>query len=134
MDPARPTYDELPAVPGLDLRHAWDVYGRDDVLGSMNLNEAGSRVNWITLTLVSNGRAAMWLIQCAVGERVTAVPASRQRHPLVEGSKSLCLRKKLLKPNRMSGFSALSVPLPPALIPKAQIPDSYSRFVPPLAI
>jgi hypothetical protein len=24
-------------VPGLDLRHAWDVFGRDDVLGSINL-------------------------------------------------------------------------------------------------
>lgn len=32
-----PDYDDLPAVPGLDLRHAWDVWGRDDVLGSVNL-------------------------------------------------------------------------------------------------
>lgn len=33
-----PTYDELPEVPGLDgLRHAWDVWGRDDALGSINL-------------------------------------------------------------------------------------------------
>jgi kynurenine formamidase len=32
-----PTYDELPEIPGLDLRHAWDVFGRDDVLGSINL-------------------------------------------------------------------------------------------------
>lgn len=33
----RPRYDELPALPDLGLRHAWDVYGRDDVLGSINL-------------------------------------------------------------------------------------------------
>ena len=32
-----PSYDELPEVPGLDLRHAWDVFGRDDALGSINL-------------------------------------------------------------------------------------------------
>jgi Putative cyclase len=32
-----PDYDELPEVPGLELRHAWDVYGRDDALGSINL-------------------------------------------------------------------------------------------------
>jgi hypothetical protein len=32
-----PTYDELPEVPGLGLRHAWDVFGEDDVLGSINL-------------------------------------------------------------------------------------------------
>lgn len=32
-----PDYDELPQVPGLDIRHAWDVYGRDDALGSINL-------------------------------------------------------------------------------------------------
>jgi hypothetical protein len=32
-----PDYDELPEVPGLGLRHAWDVYGSDDVLGSINL-------------------------------------------------------------------------------------------------
>jgi Putative cyclase len=32
-----PSYDELPEVPGLGLRHAWDVFGDDDVLGSINL-------------------------------------------------------------------------------------------------
>ena len=32
-----PDYDDLPEIPGLGLRHAWDVWGRDDVLGSMNL-------------------------------------------------------------------------------------------------
>lgn len=32
-----PSYDELPLIEGLDIRHAWDVFGRDDVLGSMNL-------------------------------------------------------------------------------------------------
>jgi hypothetical protein len=32
-----PRYDELPEVEGLGLRHAWDVYGPDDVLGSINL-------------------------------------------------------------------------------------------------
>jgi kynurenine formamidase len=32
-----PDYDELPEVPGLDMRHAWDVWGREDVLGSINL-------------------------------------------------------------------------------------------------
>ena len=32
-----PDYDDLPLVPGLDVRHAWDVFGRDDVLGSINL-------------------------------------------------------------------------------------------------
>lgn len=37
MPTALPDYDDLPGVPGLDLRHAWDVFGRDDVLGSINL-------------------------------------------------------------------------------------------------
>ncbi|MFM7534550.1 MAG: cyclase family protein [Acidimicrobiales bacterium] len=36
-DEGLPTYDELPEVPGLGMRHAWDVWGRDDVLGSINL-------------------------------------------------------------------------------------------------
>ena len=37
MTDALPDYDDLPQVPGLDVRHAWDVFGRDDVLGSINL-------------------------------------------------------------------------------------------------
>lgn len=32
-----PDFDDLPELEGLGLRHAWDVFGRDDVLGSMNL-------------------------------------------------------------------------------------------------
>ncbi len=32
-----PDFDDLPQLEGMDLRHAWDVFGRDDVLGSMNL-------------------------------------------------------------------------------------------------
>jgi hypothetical protein len=32
-----PAFDDLPEVPGLGIRHAWDVWGRDDVLGSINL-------------------------------------------------------------------------------------------------
>jgi kynurenine formamidase len=32
----RPAYDELPIIEGLGLRHSWDVYGRDDDLGSLN--------------------------------------------------------------------------------------------------
>ena len=32
-----PDFDDLPEIPGLGLRHAWDVFGRDDVLGSINL-------------------------------------------------------------------------------------------------
>jgi kynurenine formamidase len=32
-----PDYDDLPEIPGLGLRHAWDVFGRDDTLGSVNL-------------------------------------------------------------------------------------------------
>ena len=31
-----PEFDSLPEIPELSLRHAWDVWGRDDVLGSMN--------------------------------------------------------------------------------------------------
>ena len=37
MKTTLPNYDDLPEVPGLELRHAWDVFGRDDVLGSINL-------------------------------------------------------------------------------------------------
>ena len=33
---AIPDFDDLPMIDALGLRHAWDVYGRDDVLGSMN--------------------------------------------------------------------------------------------------
>jgi len=32
-----PRFDELPYLPGLDLRHAWGVFGEDDALGSINL-------------------------------------------------------------------------------------------------
>jgi hypothetical protein len=32
-----PDFDELPLLGDLGLRHAWDVWGRDDVLGSINL-------------------------------------------------------------------------------------------------
>ena len=32
-----PSYDELPEIPGLGLRHAWEVFGPQDVLGSINL-------------------------------------------------------------------------------------------------
>jgi kynurenine formamidase len=32
-----PDYDDLPEIPELGLRHSWDVFGRDDVLGSVNL-------------------------------------------------------------------------------------------------
>lgn len=32
-----PDFDDLPLLGDLGIRHAWDVFGRDDVLGSMNL-------------------------------------------------------------------------------------------------
>ena len=32
-----PDFDDLPVLEKLGLRHAWDVFGPDDVLGSMNL-------------------------------------------------------------------------------------------------
>lgn len=32
-----PEFDDLPEIPGLGLRHAWDVFGAGDVLGSINL-------------------------------------------------------------------------------------------------
>lgn len=34
-----PSFDELPQLPGIGLRHAWNVFGPDDALGT---------VNWIT--------------------------------------------------------------------------------------
>jgi kynurenine formamidase len=37
MSEKLPSYDELPEIDGLGVRHAWDVFGRDDVLGSINL-------------------------------------------------------------------------------------------------
>jgi Putative cyclase len=32
-----PSFEQLPELPGLDLRHAWDVFGPGDALGSINL-------------------------------------------------------------------------------------------------
>jgi hypothetical protein len=32
-----PDYDDLPEIEGLGVRHAWGVFGADDVLGSINL-------------------------------------------------------------------------------------------------
>lgn len=32
----RPTYDELPILDHSDLRHAWDVFGLEDALGTLN--------------------------------------------------------------------------------------------------
>ena len=32
-----PTFSELPFVDGTEERHAWDVFGRDDELGCLNL-------------------------------------------------------------------------------------------------
>ena len=37
MNAPLPDYDALPEIEGLGLRHAWEVFGRDDVLGSINL-------------------------------------------------------------------------------------------------
>src|SRR5918998_1980758 len=37
MQDPLPAYDELPLLPGLDVRVAWGVYGDDDALGSINL-------------------------------------------------------------------------------------------------
>lgn len=34
---ALPRYDDLPMIPELGMRHAWDVFGRDDRVGTMNL-------------------------------------------------------------------------------------------------
>lgn len=34
---ALPDFDDLPELEGLGLKHAWNVFGPDDVLGSMNL-------------------------------------------------------------------------------------------------
>ena len=31
-----PAFDALPVLPGLDIRHAWDVFGRGDNLGTLN--------------------------------------------------------------------------------------------------
>jgi hypothetical protein len=47
-----PDYDELPEMPGLELRHAWDVYGHDDTLGSINLVTA-ERVAAAASTIVT---------------------------------------------------------------------------------
>ncbi|MDH4146055.1 MAG: cyclase family protein [Acidimicrobiia bacterium] len=33
----RPRFDDLPFLDGLDIRHAWDVWGREDTLGTVNL-------------------------------------------------------------------------------------------------
>ncbi|MFT7599674.1 MAG: kynurenine formamidase [Acidimicrobiales bacterium] len=35
--PDLPDFDDLPVLEGLGLRHAWGVFGPDDVLGSMNM-------------------------------------------------------------------------------------------------
>ena len=37
MSEQLPDFDDLPEIEGLGLRHAWDVFGRDDALGSINL-------------------------------------------------------------------------------------------------
>lgn len=35
--PDLPDFDDLPELEGLGLRHAWEVWGRDDALGTINL-------------------------------------------------------------------------------------------------
>jgi hypothetical protein len=35
--PDLPPYDELPRLPKVDIPHAWDVFGRDDEFGTLNL-------------------------------------------------------------------------------------------------
>ena len=35
-DVAAPSFEALPLLAGTDLRHAWDVFGRDDRLGTLN--------------------------------------------------------------------------------------------------
>ena len=32
-----PAYDDLPFLPGLDVRHSWDFFGSDDDFGTLNL-------------------------------------------------------------------------------------------------
>jgi len=39
--PVPPAYRDLPEVPGLAMRHAWDVWGRDDEVGTINLLDPG---------------------------------------------------------------------------------------------
>lgn len=36
MSGPEPAYDDLPLLGSTDLRHAWDVFGRDDELGTLN--------------------------------------------------------------------------------------------------
>ncbi len=43
VDVALPPYAALPAFSGTDLRHAWDVFGRDDRLGTLNHLTAARR-------------------------------------------------------------------------------------------
>lgn len=49
-----PSYDELPRLGGLDLRHAWEVWGESDRLGT--LNHLTDEVCLRALTLPTEGR------------------------------------------------------------------------------
>lgn len=40
----RPKYFELPELPGTDLRHAWEVFGPSDALGTLNSLTAETRL------------------------------------------------------------------------------------------
>jgi len=49
-----PTFAELPTLPDRDERHAWDVWGRDDELGTLNL--IGPEQRTAAAALVRTGR------------------------------------------------------------------------------
>ena len=66
---ALPRFDELPFVEGLPLRHAWDVFGRSDNLGTLNLLDG---------TAVCRGLGA-----ARTGERIPlTMPLTRPDPPL----------------------------------------------------
>ncbi|WP_159083501.1 cyclase family protein [Nocardioides terrigena] len=50
-----PSYDDLPVLEGTDLRHAWDHFGREDRLGT--LNHLTERDRFDALALARTGRS-----------------------------------------------------------------------------
>jgi kynurenine formamidase len=51
----RPSFEELPVLPGSDLRHAWDVFGDQDAVGTLNFLTEECRRE--AMTAVRNGIA-----------------------------------------------------------------------------
>ena len=81
-----PPYDELPLIEALGLRHAWDVFGRDDELGTLN-HLTDQRVIGAMSSVVTGERIGLTLPMDAITPPLYGRQALE--HTLIEDSRNI---------------------------------------------